>query len=144
VPELPEVETVRRSLARLIVGVMITGVDVREPRLRKPLASNFARALTGRILREVGRRGKYLNIGLDNNQIWLVHLGMTGQLTVEDRQIPLRPHDHVIVAFGDGRCLHYNDTRRFGLMAVGSATEIEQQMALGVEPLSQHFLLDIC
>jgi formamidopyrimidine-DNA glycosylase len=139
VPELPEVETVRRSLERLVTGALITGVDVREPRLRKPVASDFARALTGRIIQAVGRRGKYLNIRLDNNLMWLVHLGMTGQLIVGDPQIPLRTHDHVVIVFGDGRCLRYNDTRRFGLMSVGSEEEIEQQMALGVEPLSPAF-----
>ena len=139
VPELPEVETVRRSLARLITGATITRVEIHEPRLRKPLASNFALALTGRIIREVERRGKYLNIVLDNARIWLVHLGMTGQLVVGNPQVPLRPHDHVVVTFGDGRCLRYNDARRFGLMAVGSEEEMEQQMALGVEPLSPAF-----
>jgi formamidopyrimidine-DNA glycosylase len=139
VPELPEVETVRRSLQRLIAGASIAGVEVREPRLRKPLAADFARTLTGRNIRTVGRRGKYLNIGLDDNQIWLVHLGMTGQLLVSNPQSPLRTHDHVIVTFEDGRCLRYNDTRRFGVMAIGSMAEIERLMALGVEPLSRTF-----
>ncbi|MGE0679832.1 MAG: bifunctional DNA-formamidopyrimidine glycosylase/DNA-(apurinic or apyrimidinic site) lyase [Candidatus Binatia bacterium] len=138
-PELPEVETVRRSLERLVTGASITKVDVREPRLRKPVAPDFARALTGRIIQAVGRRGKYLNIRLDNNLMWLVHLGMTGQLIVSDPHVPLRTHDHVVIAFGDGRCLRYNDTRRFGLMLVGSEEKIEQQMALGVEPLSPAF-----
>lgn len=138
-PELPEVETVRRSLERLITGAFITGVDVREPRLRKPVASDFAGVLTGRSIQAVGRRGKYLNIRLDNHLVWLVHLGMTGQLIVGDPQVPLRTHDHVVITFGDGRCLRYNDTRRFGLMSVGPEEEIEKQMALGVEPLSPAF-----
>lgn len=138
-PELPEVETVRRSLERLVVGASIARVDVREPRLRRPVTSDFAHSLTGRTIQAIGRRGKYLNIRLDNTLIWLVHLGMTGQLIVGDPHSPLRPHDHVIVLFGDGRRLRYNDTRRFGLMAVGAEEEIEQQMALGVEPLSPAF-----
>lgn len=138
-PELPEVETVRRSLARLITGASIIGVDVREPRLRKPVAPNFVHTLSGRIIGAVGRRGKYLHIKLDNGQIWLLHLGMTGQLIVSDSLMPLRTHDHVVVTFEDGRCLRYNDTRRFGLMMVGLEEEIEQLMALGVEPLSPAF-----
>lgn len=138
-PELPEVETVRRSLERLIAGASIASVEVREPRLRKPLSADFALTLTGRSVCKVGRRGKYLNIGLDDDRIWLVHLGMTGQLLVSDPQLPLRTHDHVIVTFKDGRCLRYNDTRRFGVMAVGSTEEIERLMALGVEPLSRAF-----
>lgn len=138
-PELPEVETVRRSLERLIADQSIASVQVREPRLRKPLAPDFASALTGRVVQQVGRRGKYLNIRLDNGLIWLVHLGMTGQLLVSDPQEPLRTHDHVVIMLGDGRCLRYNDTRRFGLMAIGREKDIETLMALGVEPLSPAF-----
>lgn len=138
-PELPEVETVRRSLERLISDQFIASVQVREPRLRKPLAPDFAALLTGRIVRQVGRRGKYLNIRLDNAMIWLIHLGMTGQVLVGDPQEPLRTHDHVVITFGDGRRLRYNDTRRFGLMTIGRAEEIETQMGLGVEPLSLTF-----
>ena len=137
-PELPEVETVRRSLERLIVGCLIAEVTVREPRLRKPLAPHFAAASwsNGAI---IGRRGKYLNIGLDNGQISLVHLGMTGQLIVSDPQEPLRKHDHIIVTLGDKRSLRYNDTRRFGLMAIDGEAETEALMGLGVEPLTASF-----
>jgi formamidopyrimidine-DNA glycosylase len=138
-PELPEVETVRRSLQRLIANLPIASVQVREPRLRKPLAPDFAIALTGRTIQQIERRGKYLNIRLDNDLIWLVHLGMTGQLLVSDPQEPLRTHDHIVIMLGNGRCLRYNDTRRFGLMAVGRQEDIEAQMALGVEPLSPGF-----
>ncbi len=138
-PELPEVETVRRSLERLIGGCLIAEVNVREPRLRKPLAPHFAAALAGRIVQSIGRRGKYLNIGLDNGQIWLIHLGMTGQLIVSNLQEPLRKHDHIVVTLGDKRSLRYNDTRRFGLMAIGEEAEIETLMGLGVEPLTASF-----
>lgn len=140
-PELPEVETVRRSLERLIAGQSIAAVQVREPRLRKPVAKNFATVLKDRVIQSVGRRGKYLTLRLDDGQVWLVHLGMTGQLTVSDRQTPLRTHDHVVMTLGDGRALRYNDPRRFGLMVVGTETEIEAVMALGVEPLSAAFSL---
>src|SRR5262245_36652093 len=123
-PELPEVETVRRSLERLIVGQTITTVEVRESRLRRPLMPDFATALTGRKIEQITRRGKYLYLELDNGRVWLVHLGMTGQLVLGQHEELLEPHDHLLFTFGDGRCLRYNDTRRFGLMAVGSKEEI--------------------
>jgi formamidopyrimidine-DNA glycosylase len=139
VPELPEVETVRRSLERLIVGQTIFAVEVREPRLRRPLAPDFAAALTGRVVQQAGRRGKYLQLLLDNGLIWLVHLGMTGQLVIGDPHAPRQPHDHILFFLGNGRCLRYNDTRRFGVMAVGNAAEIAALTNLGVEPLSPAF-----
>jgi formamidopyrimidine-DNA glycosylase len=139
VPELPEVETVRRSLERLIAAQCIREVTVREARLRKTIAPSFAAALAGRTIQQVGRRGKYLYLELDNGLIWLVHLGMTGQLIVCDSREPLRTHDHIVIDLSDNRCLRYNDTRRFGLMAVGTADEIEALIALGVEPLSVKF-----
>ncbi|MBI3301094.1 MAG: bifunctional DNA-formamidopyrimidine glycosylase/DNA-(apurinic or apyrimidinic site) lyase [Deltaproteobacteria bacterium] len=138
-PELPEVETVRRSLERLIAGQTIAVVEVREPRLRRPLAPDFVSALTGRAICQVGRRGKYLHLGLDNGQVWLVHLGMTGQLVVGKPDEASRPHDHILIVLGNGQCLRYNDTRRFGLMAVGSEEEIAALTGLGVEPLSPAF-----
>lgn len=138
-PELPEVETVRRSLERLIVGQTIMTVEVRESRLRRPLAPDFATALTGRTLQQIMRRGKYLYFLLDDGRVWLVHLGMTGQLMAETSTASLLPHDHVLIALSNGQRLRYNDPRRFGLMAVGSESEITALTKLGVEPLSSAF-----
>ena len=139
VPELPEVETVRRSLERLILGQTIAAVEVREPRLRRPLAPDFATVLAGRAIRQVERRGKYLHFCLDDGRVWLVHLGMTGQLVVGDPGEAPRLHDHVLITLSNGRCLRYNDTRRFALLAVGKADEIAALTGLGVEPLSPAF-----
>jgi formamidopyrimidine-DNA glycosylase len=139
VPELPEVETVRRSLERLVLGQTVVAVEVREPCLRRPLAPNFAAQLANRGIRQVGRRGKYLAIELDNGNIWLIHLGMTGQLVIGHPDEPPRPHDHLIFVLGNGQCLRYNDTRRFGLMAVGSEDEVVEWTGLGVEPLHSAF-----
>jgi len=138
-PELPEVETVRRSLAPFLAGVSIRTVTVREPRLRRTLAADFAKMLTGRTIAQLGRRGKYLYLHLDNGKIWLVHLGMTGQLLVEEMGHPPLPHDHVLVTLSTGQRLRYNDPRRFGLMLVGTEAEIEIVTALGVEPLGRMF-----
>jgi formamidopyrimidine-DNA glycosylase len=138
-PELPEVETVRRSLEPFLAGVLIRAVAVREPRLRRPLAANFAVLLTGRTIAQLGRRGKYLYLHLDDGKIWLVHLGMTGQLIVEETESPPLPHDHVLVTLSTGQRLRYNDPRRFGLMMIGSEADIEAVTALGVEPLGRLF-----
>jgi len=141
-PELPEVETVRRSLERLIAGQTILTVDVREPRLRRTLAADFATALAGRVVQQIKRRGKYLHLCLDDNRIWLIHLGMTGQLVVGIVNGDLLPHDHVLIALSNGQSLRYHDTRRFGLMAIGNEEEIAALTALGVEPLSRIFTTD--
>jgi formamidopyrimidine-DNA glycosylase len=138
-PELPEVETVRRSLEPFLAGALIRAVAVREPRLRRPLAADFAALLTGRTIAQLGRRGKYLYLHLDDGKIWLVHLGMTGQLIVEEAESPPMPHDHVLVTLGTGQRLRYNDPRRFGLMMIGSVADIEAVTALGVEPLGRLF-----
>jgi len=138
-PELPEVETVRRSLEPFLVGQTVVQVEVREPRLRRPLPTTFARTLTGRTIRAIDRRGKYLHLQLDNQQIWLVHLGMTGQLIVETREVQPLLHDHVRVALGSAHQLRYNDPRRFGLMIIGTAEEIAAVTMLGCEPLGKEF-----
>jgi formamidopyrimidine-DNA glycosylase len=141
VPELPEVETVRRSLEPFLKGVTILAVEVREPRLRRPLDRNFAGALTGRTVEGIGRRGKYLQVRLDDGRLWLVHLGMTGQLVAEQVETEVRPHDHILMTLSTGHRLRYNDPRRFGLMAVGTAQEIDRITDLGVEPLNSSFCL---
>jgi len=138
-PELPEVETVRRSLEPFLVGQTVVQVEIREPRLRRPLAPGFARTLTGRTIRAIDRRGKYLHFQLDDQQTWLVHLGMTGQLIVENREVLPLPHDHVRVALSSGSHLRYNDPRRFGLMVIGTTAEIDAVTSLGHEPLSRNF-----
>jgi formamidopyrimidine-DNA glycosylase len=138
-PELPEVETLRRGLAAAVVGRRITGVTVRDRRLRRPLAASFARSLAGRRLEAVRRRAKYLLFDLDDGTIWLVHLGMTGTLVVAPADAPHRTHTHVIVALDDGRTLRFHDPRRFGLMRVGVAGRLLELATLGVEPLDEAF-----
>lgn len=135
-PELPEVETVRRSLERLLLGQTVARVEVREPRLRQPVAPGFARLLTGRTIQQIRRRGKYLLFSLDNRQVWLVHLGMTGRLLVEEANGALLPHDHILIFLQNNRRVRYHDPRRFGLMAVGEEHDLTARLGLGVEPLS--------
>jgi formamidopyrimidine-DNA glycosylase len=91
-PELPEVETVRRGLEPLLRGRQVTGVEVRERRLREPVVPRDMARLRGATLTGVRRRSKYLLLDTDAGLTLLVHLGMTGRLCVSDRERPLRPH----------------------------------------------------
>jgi formamidopyrimidine-DNA glycosylase len=139
-PELPEVETTRRGLERVLVGHRIVAVRVRDRRLRWPLPPGFEARLTGRRVRSVGRRAKYLLIGTDSGTL-LVHLGMSGNLRVLAReQIPL-PHDHVDIVLDSGRCVRFNDPRRFGSMQFvrGDPGRHPLLRNLGPEPLAAGF-----
>ncbi len=138
-PELPEVETLRRGLAAVLPGRRVTAVTVHERRLRRPLARSFERALLLRRIAAVRRRAKYLLLDLDDGTVWLVHFGMSGTLVVRPADAPLRTHTHVVVALDDGSTLHFHDPRRFGLMCVGAASALPEIGALGVEPLEPAF-----
>ena len=139
-PELPEVETTCRGLAPLLEGRRIVAVRVHERRLRWMLPRGFEAALAGREVRSVKRRAKYLLIGTDGGTL-MVHLGMSGSLRAADPSIPRRPHDHVEIDLDSGRCLRFNDPRRFGSMHVldGEPEQHALLRALGPEPLSSAF-----
>jgi formamidopyrimidine-DNA glycosylase len=135
-PELPEVEVTRRGLASQLAGRLISGVEVREPRLRWPIPAEV-RALAGRTVGSVRRRAKYLLIDLGDGQL-ILHLGMSGSLRVLPRDTPAGKHDHFDLVLGD-RILRLRDPRRFGavLWAPGDASEHKLLAHLGVEPLSR-------
>ena len=108
-PELPEIETIRRSLAPLATGRRISRVQVRCARLRRPLASDFGSRLKGRRIERIGRRAKYLVFDLDDGLSWIVHLGMSGRLVYQQPSDPAarERHDHVVVYLGrHGRLVH--------------------------------------
>ncbi len=137
-PELPEIETIRRGLGPLLVGRRVLGVEVRERRLREPVAPRGLARLRGATVTGIRRRSKYLLLDTDNGLTLLVHLGMTGQLWVADRDRPRRPHEHVVILLDDGRELRYADIRRFGLMHVVRSDRIDlhpRLKGLGPEPL---------
>jgi formamidopyrimidine-DNA glycosylase len=141
-PELPEVETTRRSLLADVVGARIAAVIVRERRLRRPIAANFAQQLRGRRIAAIERQGKYLLFALDDGRILLVHLGMSGSLCLTaTATLPVR-HDHVAIAFDSDRQLVFNDPRRFGLMRVGRREELDELRAVGPDPLAAAPTLD--
>ena len=135
-PELPEVETVRRSLLARVVGALISGVEVRERRLRKPISSDFESRLVGRRIEAIDRRGKYLLLSLDDGAILLVHLGMSGSLTLAPDDAVFEPHDHVRLRFASELALTFNDPRRFGLMQVGNLEDLSELQNVGIDPLA--------
>ena len=137
-PELPEVEVARRGLAPQLAGRTISGVEVREPRLRWPVTA-AVRRLAGRTVRAVRRRGKYLLIDCGDGHL-IVHLGMSGSLRVVAPGTPPGKHDHFDLILGD-RVLRLRDPRRFGavLWRSGAAEAHPLLARLGIEPLSRAF-----
>jgi formamidopyrimidine-DNA glycosylase len=148
-PELPEVESLRRILARSATGRTFVSAVVNEPRLRRAVMPDFAAAIAGRTIENIGRRAKYLLIELTGGHVMIVHLGMSGSLTHRrdgfDAGSFNPRHDHVEFAFDDGSRLVYNDPRRFGLMKLVARGELESAVELrgiGPEPLSADFNAD--
>src|ERR1700748_392040 len=119
-PELPEVETVRRGLLPRMVGHRIAKLTQRRKDLRVPLPAKFAQKVEGRTITGIDRRAKYLLIRLDDGQTLIVHLGMSGRMTLHDAKSaaehPFERHDHVVFELDDGWQGRFNDARRFGLV----------------------------
>lgn len=153
-PELPEVETVRRGLAAVMEGRSITDVLVRRGDLRRPIPQGFADALAGRTVVSIDRRAKYLLIRLDDGTVVIAHLGMSGRMVIEqpsDTHIPgafASPvgagakHEHIVFSVGNGTRIRFSDPRRFGLMDLSTAASLEDHpllASLGPEPLDEAF-----
>ena len=151
-PELPEVETVRRGLEPLVVGARVTGVETRRANLRFPFPETLG-SLTGLFIERVDRRAKYLLFGLSDGRVMLSHLGMTGAWRVDTTPIaePTRVypagragiHDHLVIGLereGAQSQLIYNDPRRFGFVSMApSAAEAAELQGIGPEPLGNGF-----
>lgn len=145
-PELPEVETVRRGLIPRMVGHRIVKVQQRRDDLRVPLPRRFAAHMEGRSIRGIDRRAKYLLVRLDDGHTLIVHLGMSGRMTLHDAASaaahPLHRHDHVVFDMDDGWQVRFNDARRFGLMLLEADEDIAGHKLfrdLGPEPLDPGF-----
>ena len=149
-PELPEVERVRRRLAPAMVGARFLRVRLNRADLRLPFAADFVRRLRGRTVRALQRRGKYLVAELSSGDALLMHLGMSGSFRVEPtaRRRPTRDealerrHDHVVFHMSSGETVTFNDPRRFGLMQILDGDSIDAAGGfhkLGPEPLSPQF-----
>ncbi len=137
-PELPEVETVVRDLRPLLVKRRLQGVRVGRQALRRPWSPRWTKALAGRQVEEVRRRGKWIVVGLQGDRQLVFHLGMTGQLVVAPAESPCLKHTHLIFSLDDGRQLRFRDIRRFGSATLFiTAAEVERYFAasgLGPEP----------
>ncbi len=138
-PELPEVETTRRGLAPHLLGRRVLALEVRQPRLRWPVARELITDLPGQRIEAVERRAKYLLVRTAAGSA-LLHLGMSGALRVVPARTPIGAHDHVDWRLDSGRVLRYTDPRRFGCQlwqAPGTTHELLE--GLGPEPLSDQF-----
>ena len=141
-PELPEVEVLKLSLEPRLVGRRIESVEVRDRRLRVPIARGFARDVAGRRIEGLRRRSKYLLIDLEGGKTLVIHLGMSGRLTVSKAAAPPEDHEHLAFRLDRGLRLRFRDPRRFGLAAVIDTDAIESNVhfrGLGIEPLSEAF-----
>jgi len=159
VPELPEVETVRRGLAPVMEGARIMRVEARRPDLRQPLPRDFAKRLEGQTVTGIGRRAKYLTADLASGDVLLMHLGMSGSFRVSHKphagegreEAPgkfhhARPaadaHDHVVFHMSSGATVTFNDPRRFGLMLIVPRRDFASHPLMrevGPEPLGNAF-----
>ncbi len=142
-PELPEVETTRRGIRSALHGRTVTGLVLRERRLRWTVDARLGTTLAGRRVVGVRRRAKYLLIDLENGTL-IAHLGMSGSLRVLPADAPLLAHDHYDLLLDSGRCLRFNDPRRFGCLVwtEGDPGEHPLLANLGPEPLERSFDAD--
>lgn len=131
-PELPEVETVVRELRPRLVGRRILRVRAGPHALRVPWRAEWSRALRGRRVRGITRRGKWMLVGLDSDVHLVLHLGMTGQLTVVPAQEPRAPHTHLVFDLDRGRQFRFRDVRRFGSAVLLSGEETARFFGPGV------------
>jgi len=155
-PELPEVETVRRGLEPVLVGNAFACVEQRRPDLRFPLPERFGERLTGRTIEGLDRRAKYLLARLDDGEVLIMHLGMTGRFAIDKAngaksapgdfihgqspaaEFGFPKHEHIVFHLGDGSAVRYSDVRRFGVMDLAPAADLDDHAlfkGLGIEPL---------
>jgi len=150
VPELPEVETVRRGLQPVMEGFAIVKADIRRPDLRWPFPENMSDRLTGKIVNRLRRRSKYILVDLSSDETLIIHLGMSGRMLISgngqgefphDHPAPEK-HDHVVLDMSGGARVTFNDARRFGAMDISSTDSVESHWLInkiGPEPLGNSF-----
>ncbi len=157
-PELPEVDTVRRGLTPVMVGATIAKVTLNRPDLRFPLPGRFIARLEGRRVEALSRRAKYLLADIEGGEVLIMHLGMSGRFIVEDRRgqhVPgefeqqierLTAHDHVVFDLSGPAKVTYNDVRRFGFMDLMPRAELADSAhfkSMGIEPLGNEMSSDV-
>lgn len=138
-PELPEVETVRRGLAPHVVGHRLRGARVRNPRLRWPVPAKLDVLVADQIVESLERRGKYLILKLEHGGL-LLHLGMSGSLRLVDTKTRPEKHDHIDLLLDKGQTLRLRDPRRFGAVLWSETPDAHPLLTkLGIEPLEKNF-----
>ena len=140
-PELPEAETVKRALEPVLEGRTITKVKLFQPALRSPLKP-LRKALPGRKILNLLRRGRYILGRLDDGRFLVIHLGMTGVIRIEDDSVPRRKHEHVYLYLDNGQIFRFEDVRRFGELEVhpaGKSGLPAKFDSTGPEPLADEF-----
>jgi len=142
-PELPEVETLRKSIESLLLNALIESVNVRDTRLRWPVVpEDFSQFVEGHRIFNLTRRSKYLIWHLDNDAAVVIHLGMSGRIGLFHNTDPIEKHTHIIFNLTDNKQARFRDPRRFGLVEVVKPGELDSYyrfQSLGVEPLSEDF-----
>ena len=149
-PELPEVETVRRGLAPVMEGHVIVRADVNRPDLRWPFPDAMSARLTGQTVQQLRRRSKYILADLSGGETLLIHLGMSGRMLISGDPLGVfahehpapEKHDHVVLHMDNGARITFNDPRRFGamdLMDTATAAQHKLLAVLGPEPLGNDF-----
>ena len=141
-PELPEVEAVRRTLVPILEGAHIGRVVLRRAGLRRPFPIGFDRRIAGATVLRLTRRGKYLLAELSSRDTLVMHLGMSGSFRIEPASHEVETHDHVVFDLSSGSAVVFNDPRRFGVMdlvASADAGRTGPLRVLGPEPLSRSF-----
>ena len=144
-PELPEVETVRRGLEKLILRKKIASLDIRYPKMIKTDLDQFQKELPSQEIQSMGRRGKYLLFYL-TDKVLISHLRMEGKYFYYPDQVPERKHAHVLIHFEDGGTLVYEDVRKFGTMELLAPELLDAYFVskkLGPEPTEEDFDLEI-
>ncbi|WP_224824198.1 bifunctional DNA-formamidopyrimidine glycosylase/DNA-(apurinic or apyrimidinic site) lyase [Cognatishimia sp. MH4019] len=149
-PELPEVETVRRGLLPVMEGQRIAKADIRRPDLRWPFPENMAARLTDKTVTALRRRSKYILADLDSGETLIIHLGMSGRMLISGQTVgefhhphPVpEKHDHVVLDMEGGSRVTFNDARRFGAMDLADTARLEDHWLIapiGPEPLGNTF-----
>ena len=142
-PELPEVETVMRGMQPALEGKKLTNIEARCDSLRWPIPNNFADRLKGRRVINIARRAKYILWYLDDETVMILHLGMSGRVSITaKRPSKIEKHDHLIFTTEEGTVIRFNDARRFGMVDLSVSDSVLQHRLLkqlGPEPLSNDF-----
>ncbi len=148
-PELPEVETVMRGLQPVLEGATIAKATAYTPKLRIDIPSDFTARLTGNTVTRLKRRSKYILMEMQDGLIMILHLGMSGKITIFDKHLTAPPrikHDHIELITTTGATVRYNDARRFGMLTftdINNAAYHSLLVGIGPEPLSNAFHSDI-